>query len=279
MIRVAALYRYPVKSLGGESLQQAMVAERGFADDRRWMLVDEAGQFISQRRQHHLARYGARLSEEDTLEIFPYDLSKPPLRIADPRPAGTRDVEVTVWDDTFYAKTVAAPGIGAYLGLEDARLVYMDETVSRPVDPRYARDAETVSLADGYPYLITTTASLDALADRLGRPVDMLRFRPNIVLEGTTPFAEDGWTRIRIGNQRFCLPKPCARCVMVTLAPETGEKDLMVLSELARFRRHENKTFFGMNALALPPSDGTVRVGDGVEVLLTSRSKAIAQAD
>ena len=279
MIRVAALYRYPIKSLGGVAVTEAVVAERGFEDDRRWMLVDGAGQFISQRQHHKLAKYGAHMLEDGNLEIFRYDSRSPPMCIPDPRPEGGPDTKVTVWDDTFYAKSVAAPGIGAYLGLDDARLVYMDETVLRPVDPRYARNAETVSFADGYPYLITTTASLDALADRLGRPVEMLRFRPNIVLEGAAPFAEDAWRRLRIGEQEFYLPKPCARCVMVTLEPETGEKDLMVLGELARYRRHDNKTLFGMNGLALPPVPGTLRVGDRVTVLLRGESEAVAEAE
>ena len=279
MIRVAALYRYPIKSLGGESLTEAVVAERGFTDDRRWMLVDGEGKFISQRQHHRLARFGARLLGRDTLEVYAYGSEQAPLRIPGARPTGEPDVEVTVWDDTFIAKSVAAPGLGEYVGLPEAKLVYMDETVQRPVDSRYAQGAETVSFADGYPYLITTVASAQALAERLGQPVEMLRFRPNIVLDGTAPFAEDDWSQIRIGDQAFYLPKPCARCVMVTLQPETGEKDLMVLSELARFRRQGNKTLFGMNALASPPMTATLRVGDGVEVLLRRQTEAVPQAE
>ena len=279
MIRVAALYRYPVKSLGGESLARGEVAERGFVDDRRWMLVDRDGQFISQRRHHQLARFGARLADSATLEVFPLRSDDAPFRISNVRPVGEPDVEVTVWDDTFRAKSVSAPGLAEYLDLGDARLVYMDDKVRRPVDPRYARGSETVSFADGYPYLITTTASLAALSDRLQRPVEMLRFRPNIVLEGTAAFDEDEWDRLRIGEQEFYLPKPCARCVMVTLEPETGEKDLMVLSELARFRRRGNKTLFGMNAISLPREQGTIGVGDTAEVLLRRESEAVTEGD
>ncbi|PPK86705.1 hypothetical protein CLV84_3641 [Neolewinella xylanilytica] len=269
-MRVSALYRYPVKSLGGTAVNEAIAAERGFQDDRRWMLVDADGRFISQRQYHHLAKLRAEVLGATGLRIGRSDSDTEDfLTIAHARPSAAPNLEVTVWDDTFMACTVAAPGLPDLTGIPGVRLVYMNEAVKRPVDKRYAKRGETVSFADGYPYLIATTASLKSLSDRLGRPVNMLRFRPNIVVEAEDAFVEDGWSRIRVGSQGFYLPKPCARCIMVTVDPAgSGDKDLSVLSELAAYRNEGNKTLFGMNAICEAPAGRPIRVGDAVQVLL-----------
>ncbi len=266
-MKVSALYRYPVKSLGGEQISTAIAAERGFNDDRRWMLVDGTGRFISQRQHEHLARIKAEVVGATGLRIFSVADDSRSLYLTDARPSGEPTRTVTVWDDTFMACEVDAAGLEAVIGIQDARLVFMNEEVSRPVDTRYARNEETVSFADGYPYLILSTGSLRSLSDRLGRDVEMLRFRPNIVIQCDHPFAEDGWQAVRIGRQAFYLAKPCARCVMVTLEPGTGHKDLTVLSELARYRQEGHKVLFGMNALALPPHGRSISVGDEVALL------------
>ncbi|WP_116105755.1 MOSC domain-containing protein [Lewinella sp. IMCC34191] len=268
-MHVSALYRYPVKSLGGERLTEIMAAERGFKDDRRWMLVDTIGQFISQRKHPHLTKLSASLAGERGLRIHHSDDPSTGLTLSDARPAGAGDVTVTVWDDTFSACLVSAPGLSDLVGIPDVRLVYMNDRVSRPVDPRYAA-GEEVSFADGYPYLITTTASFRSLSERLGQEVDVLRFRPNIVIDTSEAFAEDRWSRIRIGQLRFRLPKPCARCIMVTVNPGEGGKDLTVLSTLAAYRKQGNKTYFGMNAI-LEDGPGFLRVNDPVEVLLAGQ--------
>ena len=245
-------------------MQSMRAEERGFTDDRRWMLVDSHGTFLSQRTHHHLSTYSARVQGEDGLVIT--DAAGRELSLQGVRPDKGRSVSVTVWDDTFGVPEVEAPDLGTFLGLPGARLVYMAPHSIRPVDPRYARNKETVSFADGYPYLISSSASLAELERRIGYSVGMLRFRPNIVVDGTRPFVEDGWTRIRIGRTTMRLPKPCARCIMVTLEPKTGRKDLTVLSTLAAFRKSGNKTLFGMNALA-ETTGHEIAVGDNVEVL------------
>ncbi len=265
--RVHALYRYPVKSLGGEALSEAYPGGRGLTDDRRWMLVDAGGRFISQRNYPPLAKFRAELVGEDGLRI---------LRIADEaviadvphaRPATAPTTPVTVWDDTFYASLVSTDEeLGRRLGVPGARLVYMNAQSSRPVDARYARAGETVSFADGYPYLIATTGSLTDLSARHGDALDVRRFRPNIVVETDRPFAEDAWESLKIGEHRFTVPKPCARCIMITHAPETGERDLSVLAHLASYRKRENKVLFGVNALWSGGS-GLLKVGDPVRLL------------
>ena len=266
-MHVSALYEYPVKSLGGHARTELEPTERGFADDRRWMFTDADGTFITQRQHPGMARFAAATVGESGLRIY---------RIADgatvwatevARPTGGNRQRVRVWDDTFSAATVEVPAaLGDTLGLPGAGLVYMDSSSNRPVDGRYARHGETVSFADGYPYLITSEESLRDLEARREAPLDMRRFRPNIVVSGATPFAEDDWTGIRIAGHTFYLPKPCARCVMVTHAPDTGERDLRVLSTLAAYRKRDSKVLFGMNALWSGGS-GPLRVGDAVALI------------
>ena len=258
------MYRYPVKSLGGEVLHSLPTEERGFTDDRRWMLVDAQGKFLSQRTYHHLASFTARVAGNDNLVIT--DGEQRTFSISRARPHAGESLAVTVWDDTLNAQLVEAPGLASFLGIFDARLVYMAPSSLRPVDPRYAKNGETVSFADGFPYLVTTVGSLEELERRVGYPLGMQRFRPNIVIEGSVAFAEDGWTRLRIGGATLQLPKPCARCIMVTVEPGTGRKDLAVLSTLASFRRFGNKTMFGMNAVLDSPGE-VIAVGDPVTVL------------
>ena len=264
-MQVSSLYCYPVKSLGGQSVQALVPEGRGFKDDRRWMFVEENGQFISCRAVPGLLLFSAEVAG-DELRF---------RRIADGAVlgavAGAREgikrMEVSVWDDTFQASLIDVPGLNQLtetLGIPGARLVYMGPEDIRPVDPRYAKAGEEVSFADGYPYLISNTASLDDLASRLGEAsLDERRFRPNIVVSTDTPWAEDDWTALQVGSHRFRLPKPCARCIMVTIQPETGEKDLRVLAELSRYRKVGNKVMFGMNG-GWEGGEGELSVGDVV---------------
>ncbi len=266
-MRASALYRYPVKSLGGESVDSLIPRERGFEDDRRWMLVDGEGRFISQRAHSGLARFRARTVRDQGLEIMSATDERLLWRSDRARPSAPPDLEVTVWDDTFQAKAVPDSGeLGDLLGLPGARLVYMNEQVHRPVDERYARDREEVSFADGYPYLIAGQASVEDLNTRCGREVGVLRFRPNIVIEGSEAFAEDQWKEITVGDHGFYLPKPCARCIMITHEPGSGERDLSVLSTLAGYRRVAGKVLFGMNGLWTGGS-GALSVGAPVTLL------------
>lgn len=267
-MKLSALYRFPVKSLGGQSVVELTPEGRGFKDDRRWMFTEPNGLFISRRATPSMAEFAAEVYG-DELRFVRVATGEVVGAVAGAR-AGTKGKQVTVWDDTFTAthidrREVAA--IAELIGIPGAQLVYMDAGDERPIDPRYARAQETVSFADGYPYLVTNTASLADLASRVGDPdLDIRRFRPNLVVEHTEPFAEDNWKALRIGNHRFRLPKPCARCIMITQDPDTGERNPRIMGELVRYRKVVNKIMFGMNA-CWEGGEGNLRVGDPVEVI------------
>lgn len=262
MLRLLDIIRYPVKSTAGHAVAEAVVEARGLAGDRRWMVVDAGGVFLSQRSTPRLALLratptptGLRLSGPGRADLVV------------PRPeAGAPRRAVVVWDDTVAAAEApaAADWLAAYLG-SPAALVYLPDDVVRPVDPAYGDAGDHVSFADGYPVLLTTTASLDDLNARLPAPLPMNRFRPNLVVEGGEAFEEDRWARVRIGDVAFRVVKPCARCAVTTVDQATGVPGKEPLKTLATFRRTEGKVMFGQNLI--PEAGGTVHRGDRVEVL------------
>ncbi len=261
-MHVKALWEYPVKSLAGYSLETAVLTPRGFAHDRRWMLVDEAGLFVSQRTRPGLSRKQARL-DGDILVLAGLD-DGAILRIPDAKADNGPRVEVQLWQDVFEARLVSSAPAAA---LEDffgfpCRLVYMAPDCQRLIDQKYAGPEEEVGFADGFPYLITNQASLDAFAAHYGAELSMLRFRPNIVTEGAHAFAEDEWTEIRTESAVFRTPKPCGRCVMITIDPDTGKKQPGVLSTLASFHTKDHKILFGVNACWTGSGAGAISVGE-----------------
>lgn len=259
------IYIYPVKSLAGIRLDEAIAEEKGFQHDRRWMLVDREGRFVSQREYPKLALLGVEL-EEEGLNVF--DRKNPDDSIFVPfGMALGPEKRVVIWDDEVSAKVVDA-GISRWfteiLGFE-VDLVLMPEESKRPVDPRYAVNSESVSFADGMPYLIIGQASLDELNSKLEKPVPMNRFRPNLVFSGGSPFLEDMLRKIRIGSVDFQIVKPCARCVMTTVDQDTAEQGKEPLKTLASFRTVNNKVMFGQNVVAL--TLGKVKLGDTITPL------------
>lgn len=260
---LSALYRYPVKSLRGEAFDTLEVTPRGLAFDRRWMVVDGEGRFLTQRQQPRMALIQARVGADGRLR-----LQAPGMPDIEVTPADTdRRMTVRVWDDSLPAAPAdAAAGLwlGEILGVP-CHLVYLPDDSRRPVDPHYAQPADQVGFADGFPFLLISQPSLEDLNARLERPVSMLRFRPNLVVTGCEAFAEDGWRRIRVGDLSFRVAKPCSRCVIPTIDIETGEKGREPLQTLQRYRRREHKVYFGQNLIHDGP--GTLRVGMPVEVL------------
>ncbi|MEU1308294.1 MOSC N-terminal beta barrel domain-containing protein [Streptomyces cinnamoneus] len=271
---LTAVHFYPVKSMAGCAPGEAAVEPWGLAGDRRWILATPDGRFITQRQQPRLALAsaeplpggGVRLAAPG---LAPLDVPVPPHGDE----AGTTPVEI--FEDKVEAVRAGAAAdawLTAYLGTE-ARLLHMDDPARRrPVDPRYAAPGDTVSFADGYPLLLTTTASLQELnsliaaGDHPGEgPLPMNRFRPNVVVDGTEPWAEDGWRRVRIGEVAFRVVKPCGRCVVTTTDQRTAERGKEPLRTLARHHRIGKKLVFGQNLI--PEHTGVVRVGDAFEVL------------
>ncbi|MEV5886839.1 MOSC N-terminal beta barrel domain-containing protein [Streptomyces sp. NPDC052020] len=269
--RLQAIHVHPVKSFRGLASREAVVEPWGLAGDRRWMLIDDGGKVVTQRQQPRLALAAAELLPGGVRLSAP---GMEPLTV--PVPLAQSTVPVEILGDKVEAvpagEAAAHAWCSAYLGA-DVRLVYMDDPATRrPVDPLYARPGETVSFADGYPLLLTTTASLDALNSLVAEgdhaaegPLPMNRFRPNLVVSGTAAWAEDGWTRVTVGEVAFRVAKPCGRCVVTTTDQAVAVRGREPLHTLGRHRLIGGKLVFGQNLV--PLHAGTVRVGDPVEAV------------
>ena len=268
MLRMTGLFIYPVKGLAGVSLTAAAVEPWGLRDDRRWMVVDAAGLFVSQRQTPAMALIGTTLVPGG-LRLTAS--GQAPLEVAAP-PADAPRVPVVVWHDTV-AATPAGPAADAWLSTvlgAERRLVFMaDPAQARPVDPAFSTPEDRVSFADAFPLLVTRTASLADLNARLSQAVPMDRFRANLVVEDDGgPWAEDGWRRLRVGDVTFRVAKDCGRCAVPTVDQATGQRadDNEPIRTLARFRRlPDGRIIFGQNLI--PEHPGTVRVGDTVTAL------------
>ncbi|MBS0557872.1 MAG: MOSC domain-containing protein [Proteobacteria bacterium] len=265
MARLATIHVYPLKSGAALTLHSARVQARGLEHDRRWMLVDAAGKFITARTYPRLTLIRAEPAGDGDLHLRAPGM--PDLHLVVPVNGGRSDVEV--WDShvqALVAEAAANDWISGFLGLR-AQFVHMDHACRRTVDPAHSQPGDIVSFADGYPLLLITQASLDLLNSKLALPVPMLRFRPSIVVDGTAPHAEDAWKRVRIGDIEFNMAKPCIRCVFTTVDFERGEFDPAgePLRTLLTYRRTPKGVSFGQNLI--PRGTGLLRVGDAVEVL------------
>ena len=265
-LTLSSIHVYPVKSLGGFGVDQARTTARGLEHDRRWMLVDNAGRFISQREVAAMAclhcapiEGGFSVTDIRTSEVIrlPWKITEGSVKKAH------------VWSDTVLALCAdehISTWFSQRLGIE-ATLVFMPDAAERPVDPAYAEGI--VSFADGFPYLIISQASLDDLNERLPQAIPMDRFRPSLVVAGSGAFQEDEWRNIQIGEVAFSLVKPCARCVIPNTDQRTGARGVEPLRTLAHFRKdlspkRVGKVDFGMNALTR--SDGWLHVGDPISL-------------
>ena len=262
---ISDLIIYPIKSLKGIHLSTVDVTNRGLANDRRWMLVDENGTFISQRKHPSLALLKQEIKGNE-IHISHSQTGEELLAFSMEEP-NTTPFEVTVWDDSCLAKPVAETAdkfFSDYLKMP-VRLCYMHEDSNRQADQRYAvSEADQVSFADGYPILIISEESLALLNSKVDEPLSMDRFRPNIVLKGLAPHEEDTLKEIVINGLTLHGVKPCARCVLTTVNPETAEKGKEPLKTLATYRKTGSKILFGENFI--PASAGQLKVGYAVEV-------------
>lgn len=263
---LSQIWIYPVKSLGGISLQKAQLQERGLQHDRRWLVIDSDNCFLSQREHPEMALIDVALGE-DALTLTHRKLPLAPLRV--PFMPETFDLlNVSVWDDTIEAVIVndeCNRWLSQALG-QNVRLVFMPDTSPRLADAAYAHFDTNVSFADGFPYLLIGQTSLDDLNTRLAERVEMLRFRPNFVVENSLPYDEEQWFEFEIGNAIFWGIKPCARCVMTTVNPETGQiAGKEPLKTLASYRKSGHKILFGQNVITR--STTSVQTGDSVRVI------------
>ncbi|HEV7203544.1 MAG TPA: MOSC N-terminal beta barrel domain-containing protein [Jatrophihabitans sp.] len=267
---VTALARYPVKSCRGQSLLEAAVEPWGLAGDRRWMVVDADGFVITAREVHRLLLVVPEVTDRGLTLTGP---GLAPLEM--PAPDGTLSTTVDVWGSRVEAASAGAAAAQWFTELvgQPARLVHLDDPTRRATDPRYTRPSDRVSFADAFPLLLTSEASLAALNEYIAAgprsaegPLPMTRFRPNVVVDGVDAWDEDCWRHVRIGATTFRAVKGCDRCVMTTLDPQTAAKGMEPIATLARQRKWDGKTWFGINLVPDTPL-GRVRVGDQVEVL------------
>ena len=262
---LSGLFVYPLKSARGIALERAKVGARGIEHDRRWMVVDEQGVFVSQRTHPRLALVGTAL-DGAVLRLAAPGLPELPLS----PPLETAAEPVRVWNDNvpgLVAPKNACEWVSELLGAR-CRLVYLPDAARRRVAAPYA-PARLVSFADAFPFLLLSEGSLAELNRRLERPVPMDRFRPNLVVSGCSPHAEDTWRRIRIGDVSFVVAKPCSRCVVVTTDQSTGERHREPLATLATYRLLDGKVMFGQNLIH--EGEGTLALASLVRQVRTEK--------
>jgi hypothetical protein len=273
-LRLTDIWRYPVKSCRGHRLTQAVVEPWGLAGDRRWMIVDGDGRFVTAREHSRLVLVTPTLRGDVIRLAAP---GMPDLVVPVPDPGHTGLAPVRVWSsqlDAAMAIDEAGQWLSKVAGME-VRLVYLDDPTRRATNPDYSKDGDVVSFADGYPLLLTSEESLERLNEWIADgkhtaegPLPMTRFRPNVVVAGAAAFAEDGWHLVRIGDVRFRVAKPCGRCVLTTVDPDTAVKGKEPLATLARHRRWDGNVWFGVNLIPdAPRAGGHLCLGDPVQVL------------
>ena len=266
-MKLAAIHCYPIKSCAGFALEHARLDAYGLEHDRRWLVTDPGGQFLSQRDWPRMALIRPAVLAKGL------ELSAPgmePLQVPIPSKRSPQR-QVTVWRDhctALDAGDEAARWLSDFLKM-GCQLVRMGPGFQRPVSAPFAVGDDQVSFADGFPFLLASTASLEDLNARLQEPLPMDRFRPNLVISGAQPFAEDCWAQIRIGDVVFHAVKPCARCTVTTVDQTTGVRGKEPLITLASYRKTaDGRILFGQN-LIHQPKGGQVSVGDFVEVIQT----------
>lgn len=258
---LSGLFIYPIKGCAGLSLAESALAPRGLAFDRRFMLVDRRGVFITQRELSKLCLVRTELREktlavaapgmpELLLPLEPESGEAHPYQLWGHTGSGWREPDGSRWFSELLR--------------DEIHLVFMPDSERRPVNPKRARPGDIVSFADGYPLLAISEASLADLNRRLAEPVTMSRFRPSLVIAGAEPYAEDGFRRVRIGGVTLRGVKRCERCVVTTIDPATGARGPEPLRTLAQYRREEGKIWFGMNLIH--DGLGVLRVGAAVVV-------------
>lgn len=269
--RLASIHVYPLKACRAVDVGQARVEPWGLAGDRRWLLVERTGRFISQREEPTLALVTVRYADGcGTITVSA--AGHQAQSVAAPSEVGGAEMlGVTVWGEPVLAAAAGCQAdawFSGYLG-RPVRLVYLDDPTRRAVDQDYGAAGDVVSFADGYPLLLTSTNSLDVLCDWLvssgDEPVPMNRFRPSVVVAGADPWAEDGWSRVRIGGVSFRVAKPCGRCVVTTIDQASAERGRQPLMMLGHRRRFGQELVFGQNLI--PDTSGRIQVGDAVEIL------------
>lgn len=264
MITLSNIVYYPIKACRGFEVDASHVERMGLEHDRRMMVVTEQGEFLTQREYPRLA-LATPMLRDGMLELSAPNYDSVQLAI---RTSGT-PWPVNIWKSkgvqAIDQGATAAAWFSGWLGTP-VRLVHFADGYRRNVNAQYAVNTDDhTSFADGYPILLISEESLQDLNTRLEAPVPMNRFRPNLVVRGCEPFAEDNWNRIRVGGVELALVKPCARCIVTTIDKATLERSKEPLKTLGKYRKHKLGAIFGQNVI--PLNEGGIRLGMNVEVL------------
>lgn len=260
-IKLSGLNIYPIKSAAGIALRQTQVTMRGLLNDRRWMVCDRSGKFLTQRQLPKMALIQVTVGDVLRLSIAGNEQAEFKIPAV---PAAT-SVSADVWGDSCTAWFMGEPvaqWLSEFLG-QEVQLVYMPDSTNRLTD--HGRFDTPNSFSDAYPFLLISEASLADLNSRLDQAVPMNRFRPNLVVSGCEPFAEDTWKQIKIGDIVFDVAKACSRCSVPGVEQSTGVQGKEPLKTLATFRRWDHAIWFGQNLIA--HGEGTLTVGDDVKIV------------
>lgn len=260
MYQISQIFIYPIKSLGGISLNESYIEERGLQFDRRWMLCNDQNVFITQREINELALFKLSFNKNG-FNISYYNSS---FNI--PQSINGNKQKVKIWEDECLAVEYkeASNWFSKILKIT-CKLFYMPNDSERKVDLKYASNNEITSFSDGYQILIIGQESLNDLNNKLEQKIDINRFRPNIVFEGGKAFDEDNFMAFYINNILFKGVKKCGRCNIITINQETGVINNEPLSKLAKYRTLNNRVLFGLNISALNFNE-KIKVNDFIEL-------------
>jgi len=256
------IWIYPIKSLGGIQLETCNTITEGLEHDRRWMLVDEQGIFMSQRTCPEMALFSCRLTDRELIINYKGDSVEIPLS-----EQSDKLTDVQVWESNFKAHEVS-DSISQWFSdrlSQKVTLVRMTEDSNRTKALKEPPYETNLSMADGYPYLLLGTASMKQLNEKLTTKISANRFRANLIIETDVPHVEDTWKNVSIGNTSLQIIKPCARCQVITIDQETGKQGKEPTKTLASYRKESNKILFGVNAICT--QEGRVAVGDEVNLI------------
>jgi uncharacterized protein YcbX len=278
MLSVSDLYIYPIKSLGGIRLEETAVTDRGLQYDRRFMLVDEANVFLTQREFPKMALLRTSI-ELDKLFVYHKNNNEDKIVLPLVPDQSSSSITVKIWDDYCEAQLVSTEADEWFTKQLDlkCRLVYMPDSTQRKVDPVYAISEDDIaSFSDAYPLLLISQSSLDDLNGRMEEALPMNRFRPNLVIIGAQPYEEDMMEHFIVNGISFLGVKLCARCPITTTNQDTGITAKEPLRTLAKYRFINNKVMFGQNILCR--GEGVLKVGDSIEVI-KRKPAAILQSE
>ena len=266
---ISQLAIYPLKSAAAIAVQQSALSDFGLQWDRRWLIVDDEAKFVTQRQYAQMALIHVQVVDGVLHLDAPNML---PLVVTPHHP---QQITVTVWQDTVMALTMSQEAdtwLSQFLGFS-VRLVFFPDYSQRVVDTAWADEGHQTAFSDGFPLLVISQASLDDLSQRWGQAIDWRRFRPNLVIAGDfAPYSEDTWTALKIGDVELALVKPCSRCVIPSINPQTGAKDSSLNRVLAQHRRaNDGKIYLGQNAIIQKASlQSVLHIGDKVQIISKS---------